>query len=207
MPRALVEGLAGGVVERAREHLRRARRARGRRAAACARRRRSAPGTAARSSAGCEVGRGDVPVEVVDRANGSSRAAAKPLAALKPTSSAPTSPGPRVAATSVTSSTLAPARANASAITASISSTWWRAAISGTTPPKRSCTSCEEITFACTVPSRADERGAGVVAAGLEREDHGRWWATGSAAGTSSRRPSSVAGVRHMISASSPLSW
>ena len=39
-------------------------------------------------------------------------------------------------------------------------------------------------------PSRADERGAGVVAARLEREDHGRWWATGSAAGTSSRRPS-----------------
>ena len=52
-----------------------------------------------------------------------------------------------------------------------------------------------------------DERGARVVAARLEREDHGRWWATGSAAGTSSRRPWSVAGVRHMISASSPLSW
>ena len=52
-----------------------------------------------------------------------------------------------------------------------------------------------------------DERGARVVAARLEREDHGRWWATGSASGTSSRRPRSVAGVRHMISASSPLSW
>ena len=43
--------------------------------------------------------------------------------------------------------------------------------------------------------------GAGVVARGLEREDH-----NGAAFGTSSSVPRSVAGVRHMITASSPLS-
>ena len=55
-----------------------------------------------------------------------------------------------------------------------------------------------------------DDRRAGVVAARLEREDHagaGPVGSTGPAAGMSSRRPSSVAGVRHMMSASSPLSW
>ena len=47
------------------------------------------------------------------------------------------------------------------------------------------------------------DRRAGVVAAGLEREDaHG-----GEALGTSSSDPARVAGVRHMTSASSPLSW
>ena len=44
-------------------------------------------------------------------------------------------------------------------------------------------------------------RRARVVAGGLEREDH-----TGEAFGTSSSEPRSVAGVRHMITASSPLS-
>ena len=48
--------------------------------------------------------------------------AAKGFAAQKPTSSAPTRPGPRVAATSDTSSTPTPARANACATTASINS-------------------------------------------------------------------------------------
>ena len=47
---------------------------------------------------------------------------------------------------------------------------------------------------------------ARVVAARLDREYHGPN-ATGPALGTSSMRPSSVAGVRHMMSASSPLSW
>jgi hypothetical protein len=56
-------------------------------------------------------------------------------------------------------------------------------------------------------PVDADERSAGVVAAGLEREDHCRLGVTGSAFGMSSRLPLSVAGVRHMIRASSPLSW
>ena len=49
---------------------------------------------------------------------------------------------------------------------------------------------------------RRDDRRAGVVAGRLEREDH-----SGSAAsGTSSSRAASVAGVRHMTIASSPLS-
>ena len=52
-------------------------------------------------------------------------------------------------------------------------------------------------------PVRVDDRRAGVVAAGLQREDaHG-----GPGAGTSSSEPARVAGVRHITSASSPLSW
>ncbi len=52
-------------------------------------------------------------------------------------------------------------------------------------------------------PVATHERRAGVVAAGLQRQDH----RTGPALGTSSSEPASVAGVRHMIRASSPLSW
>ena len=47
----------------------------------------------------------------------------------------------------------------------------------------------------------ADHGGAGVVAGGLEREDH-----SGCALGTSSSEPRRVAGVRHITTASSPLS-
>ena len=47
----------------------------------------------------------------------------------------------------------------------------------------------------------ADDRRARVVARGLEGEDH-----AGAAFGTSSSVPRSVAGVRHMTTASSPLS-
>ena len=56
---------------------------------------------------------------------------------------------------------------------------------------------------------RRDDGGAGVVAARLDREDHGAGavGVTGPAAGMSSSEPFSVAGVRHMMSASSPLSW
>ena len=46
-----------------------------------------------------------------------------------------------------------------------------------------------------------DDRRAGVVAGGLEREDQ-----VGEAFGTSSSEPRSVAGVRHITTASSPLS-
>ena len=54
-----------------------------------------------------------------------------------------------------------------------------------------------------------EERGARVVAARLDREDHGAGvdGVTGPAAGMSSSEPFSVAGVRHMMRASSPLSW
>ena len=46
-----------------------------------------------------------------------------------------------------------------------------------------------------------DDRGTGVVAGGLEREDQ-----IGAAFGTSSSEPRSVPGVRHITTASSPLS-
>jgi hypothetical protein len=51
------------------------------------------------------------------------------------------------------SSSVASARASASSITAFTSSRWWREAISGTTPPKRACTPCDETTFARTSPA------------------------------------------------------
>ena len=50
-----------------------------------------------------------------------------------------------------------------------------------------------------------DDRRARVVAARLDREDEVHQ--TGAGFGTSSKRPESVIGVRHMMTASSPLSW
>ena len=50
-----------------------------------------------------------------------------------------------------------------------------------------------------------DDRRAGVVAGRLDGQDQRPGSSTAS--GTSDRCPSSVAGVRHMMSASSPLSW
>ena len=47
-----------------------------------------------------------------------------------------------------------------------------------------------------------DDRGARVVAAGFDAEDQAM-----PTFGMSSSRPTSVDGVRHMITASSPLSW
>src|SRR4051794_41014934 len=80
--------------------------------------------------------------------NGSRRAAAIPLAALIPTSSAPIRPGPTVAATASTSSSVTPASRSAASTTGSTSSRWGRAATSGTTPPKPSWAfACEEITL------------------------------------------------------------
>ncbi len=52
-------------------------------------------------------------------------------------------------------------------------------------------------------PVLVDHRGARVVAARLQREDPH----TGPGLGTSSSEPTRVAGVRHITSASSPLSW
>ena len=52
----------------------------------------------------------------------------------------------------------------------------------------------------------ADDRRARVVAARLDGEDEARAHA-GAGFGTSSKRPDSVIGVRHMMTASSPLSW
>ena len=52
-------------------------------------------------------------------------------------------------------------------------------------------------------PVPVDDRRAGVVAARLERQDAH----TEPGFGTSASDPSSVAGVRHITRASSPLSW
>ena len=54
-------------------------------------------------------------------------------------------------------------------------------------------------------PVGAEHRRAGVVAAALQRED--RSYRPPSGLGTSSSEPRSVAGVRHITIASSPLSW
>src|SRR5215207_11438300 len=66
---------------------------------------------------------------------GTSHTRARALAALRPTSSEPTRPGPDVAATASTSWSATPASTSASATTGVSSSTWARLAISGTTPP------------------------------------------------------------------------
>src|SRR4051794_10184397 len=57
----------------------------------------------------------------------------------RPTRSAPTSPGPRVAATTSTSRSEIPARASASPLTAGQLARCSREAISGTTPPYGRC--------------------------------------------------------------------
>src|SRR5215213_951922 len=87
---------------------------------------------------------------------GTSHTRASALAALMPTSSEPTRPGPTVQATASTSGPWRPASTRASATTGVSSSTWARLATSGTTPPKRACRSTwldttEERT---SVPSR-----------------------------------------------------
>src|SRR3954454_14537233 len=75
--------------------------------------------------------------------SGLSRASAYALAAATPTSSAPVSPGPEVTATASTSSARTPASASARCTVGTIASRCAREAISGTTPPKRSCSAME----------------------------------------------------------------
>src|SRR5262249_27770716 len=62
-----------------------------------------------------------------------------------PTSRAPMSPGPCVAATRRTSASAAPELASACSTTGPISSRWRRDATSGTTPPKRAWRSSWEL--------------------------------------------------------------
>ena len=132
-PRALVERLAGGVVDRGAED--------------------GVAGmvldveqqgvAAAREEAqkrrldpvGTEEERGDVAVQVVDRASGRPRAQARAFAAETPTRRAPMSPGPCVTAIVSTSSSVAPASSSASRTTGTTSSRCRRDATSGTTPP------------------------------------------------------------------------
>src|SRR3712207_1541086 len=75
--------------------------------------------------------------------SGLSSARAYALAAASPTSSAPVSPGPAVTATASTSEARTPASARARRTVGTIASRCAREAISGTTPPKRSCSATE----------------------------------------------------------------
>src|SRR3954471_11716750 len=70
-------------------------------------------------------------------------ASAYALAAATPTSNAPVSPGPEVTATASTSSIVAPASVRARCTVGTMASRCAREAISGTTPPKRSCSAME----------------------------------------------------------------
>ena len=71
----------------------------------------------------------------------------------------PIRPGPAVAATPEISGQSVPALSRASAATASMVSTWARAAISGTTPPKGACRSvCNPTTEDSTVASPDADR-------------------------------------------------
>src|SRR5690349_10049615 len=71
---------------------------------------------------------------------------ASALAAATPTSRAPIRPGPLVTAMASTSSTVMPASANAAFRVGTIASRCARLATSGTTPPKRACSSTLDAT-------------------------------------------------------------
>src|SRR5690349_5879973 len=71
---------------------------------------------------------------------------ARALAAATPTSRAPIKPGPLVTAMASTSSTVIPASANAALRVGTIASRCARLATSGTTPPKRACSSTLDAT-------------------------------------------------------------
>ena len=73
--------------------------------------------------------------------NGLLAAAAIALAVISPTISPPTRPGPAVAAIASTSSSDTAESLSAASTMPSSASTWARAAISGTTPPKAGCSS------------------------------------------------------------------
>ena len=81
----------------------------------------------------------DVGLQVVDRHQRHVARQASVLAAISPTSSDPASPGRLATATASRSASVTPAFASASSITGRIRSTCARDAISGTTPPNRSC--------------------------------------------------------------------
>ncbi len=63
------------------------------------------------------------------------------MAAATPTSSAPARPGPAVTATASRSDSCTPAVSSARVTVGTIASRWARLATSGTTPPKRACSS------------------------------------------------------------------
>ncbi len=78
-----------------------------------------------------------------------------PFAAATPTCSAPDRPGPVVTATAPMSLMASPASASAARTTGAAACTWARAAISGTTPPYRACSSMLDATaWPSSCPSR-----------------------------------------------------
>src|SRR2546423_1644424 len=77
---------------------------------------------------------------------GFSAASAYPLAAATPTSRAPARPGPAVTAMASTSDSATPASLRARCIVGTIASRCARLATSGTTPPKRACSSTLDAT-------------------------------------------------------------
>src|SRR3990172_2827656 len=86
--------------------------------------------------------------------SGARVASAIDLAAATPTRSAPTRPGPTVTAIPSSSSNPSPVSSSACSRSGFRASTWARLASSGTTPPKRSCTSTWLASrFARTTPS------------------------------------------------------
>ena len=64
-----------------------------------------------------------------------------------PTSSDPTSPGPRVKAMASMSEAVSPASRRAVSTTGMMFCWWAREASSGITPPYLTCTACEAMTF------------------------------------------------------------
>lgn len=78
----------------------------------------------------------------------------KPLANEVPTSSEPSSPGPRVNAMALRSALVMPARRSAVSTTGTMFCWWARDASSGTTPPNSSCTLCDAMTLDSSRPSR-----------------------------------------------------
>ncbi len=68
------------------------------------------------------------------------------MAAATPTIRAPDNPGPEVTASASTSSSDTPAVSSAASSVGTKASTWAREAISGITPPNRTCSSMEEDT-------------------------------------------------------------
>src|SRR6478672_5447490 len=79
------------------------------------------------------------------------RASARALAEATPTSSAPARPGPEVTEMASRSRSWTPASRHARSIVGTMASRWARLATSGTTPPKRACSS----TLLATVSARS----------------------------------------------------
>ncbi len=78
--------------------------------------------------------------------SGTPIAYARPLAPASPTCNAPERPGPVVTATASMPDSRRPARESASRTTGPKACRWARAAISGTTPPNRACSSMLDAT-------------------------------------------------------------